>query len=407
MFERSLKRSDTPSGSLSLSVKPAADNSPSLLRERLAAGQDVMSIWFLAENAHVIAENALLIKDFYQKMGVKSVPSTSYSGSNVSLSHHEMSVEDILDFCKTIKVHPAHLVPFSPDRTLSLPSVLLETLIHIRQQPEKFSVQDIHLAHLGIEVEAERIKRFLNTKQKTDITEIFSNVLKNSEGLKKLLIEYSRFSQIFNNASVPKPNYPLVSMVRNVAYVLEDQLVQEAQQRVTIKEEKLLLKFKSLREEYDIIQDKNLPQNDAAWYLLGDIRDALFTKGKEPHQASLDDVQNVVMEYVSANEILEKAYHTYMTLFESPYGFDGMVKDHTENLSTDIHHYFRIEADLVDAKQNLKTVQDSRETRMNKIKTSFESAFVEGSLYQQIMNNAALIDMNRALTSGQFQMTPK
>ena len=104
-------------------VRTNPQSPPPLLKQRLIDGEDVISIWF--KHTH-----AKRFQDLDDRRGIKILAPKEKDKTFIPRID-EMSSQEILEFCKSIDVHPAHLVPFDDDPRLSLPTPLIELLVNM------------------------------------------------------------------------------------------------------------------------------------------------------------------------------------------------------------------------------------------------------------------------------------
>ena len=191
-------------------VESEAFQSPPLLKERIIQGYSPLGLWLSRE------EQSLYDPQIAGKLDL----SHDEFNRELNNSHGEfypLSGEDVLDYCETIGVHPAHLVPFDTDPRLSLPFNILQANLLILGN-SAFSREEKKLSSVAIECEKERFKFFLCNKNFQEsnkiqqVSELLGRAVQHkfhqqAEGFSKDMVNIARYlsknySGVHNTASL-------------------------------------------------------------------------------------------------------------------------------------------------------------------------------------------------------------
>jgi len=220
-----------------VTVRAEPKSVPHNLKRRLLKGEDVIAIWF--EHAH--SEH---FKAWDECFDIKMVSPKS-NGKSMVGSIDDMTPTEILEFCKSIGVHPAHLVPFDNYPNLSLPTPLLELLVQMMfdDRPDGSAVDDDkHLAKVAITYEDRRIRKniekdrryAMQTGQLMPLHEVFTQVLKTSEFRKRIRNpELSSFFEKFNIQA--SRSYSYIQRVEDIISASADEELSHKSEAVEIK----------------------------------------------------------------------------------------------------------------------------------------------------------------------------
>lgn len=156
-FQRSCPEPDSPNlieGCEVLVCEATAIGSPHRLEDRIIhSGHGVIGSWIFHEEAG--AHDA----EIAQKFGLsESVYKTTRDHPDEPFLF--LTSDHLLFYCKSIGVHPAHLVPFDDDPRLSLPAVVLEANLDILSDPMSSPAEHM-LAEQAVISEMERYVRMM------------------------------------------------------------------------------------------------------------------------------------------------------------------------------------------------------------------------------------------------------
>lgn len=161
-FSRSIRRRSEWSALLhkrsvsGYQIEDEAFNSPLNLKQLIIAGHSPLGLWLSREEQSLydpqIAEKFDLSPSEFQR-----------EADHAEDQFLTLSAEKLLDYCQSIGVHPAHLVPFDDDPRLSLPANILEANILILGN-KRSSKDEQYLSLAALAVERKRYTRLLNDK---------------------------------------------------------------------------------------------------------------------------------------------------------------------------------------------------------------------------------------------------
>lgn len=377
--------------------RTVAENSPSRLGMRIAEGEDVMAIWFDWENQEKL-------QSISQRIGF-TLPSTAgMTGHNHLQSMHQMSKQEILEFCKTINVHPAHLVPLKPTPELSLPTPLLELLIEMSHGKGASNAEDIELAQEAVDAESKRINSFLYYKSRQEepqndaqnddgstsltLMQVFSDVLDNPSMMTKLARESEGISATFQHKAYQQ--YPLALRVRNIAYTAILDKYARLMYRQKGKESLLGAALGKVETEYCQIFNSRKTDNHLLLF-IGDIKDALFAQDIEPRAATIRDIVDVIKTFDLTDSRLEKSYQFFSDAYGAGASIDELANEFLTELAESVGVYFASEDRLSKTKRKVAEAIDALPARGD-IEGLFEDkSFQDGTLFRHLMDNRVLI----------------
>ena len=382
MFTRSLSTRHSGHSSMLREAK----QSPFHLTKRIAEGEDIAAIWFDGEYEG-------LFQEFKQRIACDLSPSI-----------HHMSKDEILEFCRTIKVHPAHLVPFRTDPEFSLPTALLELLIDIANNRKgQFHLEDVRLARAGIACETVRIDTFLHHKicaEKTrnddhenapTLTEIFSAVLDNDMLLGKLSTEWTVLKAIFQQEVHTRS--PLAARVRKLAF---DELEQQKRQIESARHdanEQLNAAIQDVGEQYQPIFMSPISEHKLLLF-MATIKDSLLDRDLEPSAATVDDIMQILSKFDMTESPVGKAYAAFAAKYAVAFQFEYLALEYIADLAQALSRYFICEDQASHTKRKCR--EDLKEIPSMKYVANLfnDEKFGVGTLYRRLMDNRTIIAMD-------------
>ena len=382
-------------GDEQVTVRAYADDVPSRLGQRIAEGEDVMSIWF----------------DWGNQSELQSVGDRI--GYHLQLSIHQMSRQDILSFCRTINVHPAHLVPLKPAPEFSLPRPLLELLIDMSQKQGMAHLDDVQLARVAIESERKRINHILYTQSRQEainadgakaITKIFGDVLSNPVLMTKLSRETTEVHNILADEAESK--YPLAMRVRNVAVSGIKDSFNALKNSQREKEAHLDQMLEYVEEEFSQIFDPKTSHKRILLF-ISDIKDALIDKNIQPRAATTANIMGVIKNFDFKGSLLQTSYDYCKTRFGGMARVESIKEEFLIDISTYVSAYFSSENRLSKSKRRISEEIDNLPTD-DELKNLFEDpSFKEGTLFRRLMENYAVIALAQHNSKAHPTASPK
>lgn len=280
-------------------VRDEPENQPPFLEYRLSHGEDLISIWF----QHIHDER---FKAMDQWLSIK-ILSQEAQGKNLLPKTEEMTPHEILEFCKSIDVHPAHLVPWVADKSLSLPTPLLELLIEMaydKNADKKYDQSDIYLAKRGIDFECRRIvasgkmdehsNPYADAHSQT-LSSVFTYVLNNPFSM--MGIDRAKVPKLLSRFGTPSSqSYPYQERVEDSA--LNKAELEVYQSHYSLEGERHLAQ-KSIKEFVGLYQKHIYSKWHAhieARNFLEDVMDKYEAAGLPRRMADVKDIENVIVE---------------------------------------------------------------------------------------------------------------
>lgn len=163
----------SPSRSLS-TLKDCAENVPHNLKNKIIyGGYHPLMAWLASEEGDVWNDR------FEAKLGL-SADEYQRHFLDADGAFGRLNPQNILMYCETIGVHPAHLMPFDNDPRLSLPAnLLLANALILKDR--NYTAEDKGLAQRAIQTEKERFARFVQSRE-------VEGYLANDKGFEKLQV---------------------------------------------------------------------------------------------------------------------------------------------------------------------------------------------------------------------------
>ena len=374
-------------GRMSVSLKEAI-NTPIGLKRRILQGEDPLTIWFEAENIDLYSKFAL-------KTGIHLDSAHLERRKQIMPLSKDMTPPDIYGFCKSIGVHPVHLVPLDSDPRLSLPIQLLHLLIEMSKRTDKFDAEQVRLAKLGIAFEHKRINKFLyerryieesNTKfasVEVNLRDTIDDVLSSPIGVQILSREFKFYSG--TKASQNLADYPLLSILRNVAYYLAGNKNAQLIQKADRLEEIFEFGRAAYRKEFaEIVGNKK----DAEIWFLADIRDALFEEEIESVKATIEDIEKAIWTFLPNDSRLNDVFKYTQIRLGKSHDFKDASQEFVTSLASKINFYFLAEEKFCQAKKRNQQCAELKVTKEASIYEAFSSSIIsEGTVYRRLIEN--------------------
>lgn len=382
-------------------VRTTPQSPPPLLRARIREGKDVIAIWF----QHFHAER---FKAWDEWDGVK-LSSKEARRLNLLPSINEMTPQEILEFCKSIDVHPAHLVPFDEDKALSLPTPLLELLIDMGYHAKKLNENDMYLARAAVAYECKRIRQdlendkrvaFKNGEQFSTLAQVFTDILRDPKATQDIakttiVTPSKRF------ASAAAQSYPFIDRVHDIAVIQAEQALEQSNHGMRIKREIFNHRIDGFKKTYHQLFHTNEIE---AVNFLEDVIDAFEAGGPLQRPPSLIEVAAVVSELLEYHWPSQRDYDAandvYIEFFGRPKQDlseeeDGFLREmeHTQfgGLVASIHQVFDGEWNLIKAQKKHEEREGQYILQVGKIRAAFDGI---GDGYQRnLLNNRVLLTL--------------
>jgi|GEM_PF-3691936 len=392
-------------------VRKSASHTPHNLKERIESGEDIVSIWFDFENAS-------LLDGLTKNIGFSIAPIKDEKRKYSLPSTHQMTADDIFDFCKFLSVHPAHLVPFNADPRLSLPLPLLELLIQISKGERSQSDESISLAKVAISFESKRINVLLSnipkkgaSPQSDDydfegLTKVFNDVLGDPKELKRLVRESEGVHAVLKGKAYV--HYPLATRVRNVALssVLQSELIQSKNSESN-RAHLLQFAFDAVRSEYQCVWKSRKISDMDLLLFIADVKDALLDNDIEPRAATMENIAKVISQLDLSHTQLEMSYSYYKIRFGTQHSLQKSSQELLNHLVENIALYFQYEDKLSSAKRKTHRASDKFESEENRINSLFVNpAFKDGTLLHRLMDSYVVIALAERNEYPHHQISP-
>lgn len=388
-------------------IRVTPKNPPPALKQRLKAGRDVIAIWFQHSNA-------ALFKDLDEWDDIKII--NRETGTPTFLPKIEdMSTHQILAFCKSIDVHPAHLVPLDRDYKLSLPTSLLELLVEMAYPEESgrdVDLYDTYLAKAAIAFECKRIRDHLRLEKILPVhegkkVESFSVMFEDVLG---------RRSRIMDMGAAKMPpsksfgihasrSYPYVERVRDMAIINADIDYKCLQNAIEDKKEIVQGRIRRFIHTYNKLVDPEAINDMAGALFLEDVLQEIEHKAIPKEDAPLEDIGEVIQSLLDKHVPYHDHVRAYHRLSIDKLGVKGIEptpEDENylrqmddlslEKLAADVRHIFNSEANLIAAKKKHAAHIPEYLERVEKIHKDFYA--IRTDYEHNLLNNRVLLGVN-------------
>lgn len=378
-------------------VRTSPKGAPRFLKQQLRVGKDPIALWF----QHIYGDR---FREWDQWSEIKLVADGRKLSAGLP-KIQDMTPEEIMSFCKSIDVHPAHLVPFSDDQSLSLPQPLLELLIQIAYADisgEQHDLNDIYLAKAAIAYECKRIRNFHTAERQKEarlgsepsfLSVIFKGVLDNPvmlNGIRKAAYAVTKkeaahkLSQKFDSASAQ--TYPYLERVAEAALLKGEYMLEGSWDHQKIKREILTGRIKAFVRTYD----KFLEPQDRADTAAMLFYEAVLEEAEERkidirmarHEQIVEIVRDALRQHKPYIQKFSKAHREFM---EEHGVYQGLADD-----------VFRVamgELNMVTLENQHTELEGAYIMYAAKIQKAFDTIPV-GSHQRNLMNNHVLLRLN-------------
>lgn len=390
-------------------VRTSPRSIPRDLEQRLKAGEDVISIWF----HHVHANH---FKNLFKRSAIRMLPKQENTIS-ILPSIDTMTTSEILEFCKSIDVHPAHLIPFDNDQELSLPTPLLELLIEMAYNGEAskgLNGNDVYLASAAIAHECKRIRLYLddekreafdNNGQFSILSHIFMETLSDPNSM-RCISKTTIVTPTKTFAGSPSYSYPYFDRVHDIAIIELEKLLEESIQSIQVREQVLGGLIGNFVKIYKkLIDPKTEGEMDANNFLQDVIRKLNPESPMEKRATDITAVAVAVQEVLMNNEAYHKRHKDAQDIYIGRFGMCG-----AESLALDESYLYELEADkfhelitrikeILDEKERLiqsKKIHEEREGYYIRKVSEIDKAFggIEDGYKWSLLNNRVLLSLH-------------
>lgn len=414
MFRKSLLESSQTAAPINgktvsngqVEVRTTPQDQPPLLSQHIRNGKDIIAIWF----QHVHAD---LFQNLNQWRDIK-VSSKKGRAQNLLPTINDMSQAEILEFCKSIEVHPAHLVPWDNDKALSLPTPLLELLIDIAYEDTaagKYDLNEVYLAKAAIAAEYKRIRDNLMNDQKGSfqnnghfalLAKVFTEVLDNPE-LAKHIAKTTIVTPAKSFSYAASKSYSYVDRVHDITIVQVDKGIEASNHSLKLKKEILSSNIDVFVKTYH--QLFNAGYVDTMKFL--DVVRGKFERNIENMKPpKFAEIMTVVPEILAQQFKEPKAYKLANKEFTRIFGKRAQPLpvedeqylrelDHSQlqNLVVSIQKVFDGEGALIKAEERQEYREKEYDSTVSRIRDVF--AGITEDYQRNLLNNRVLLSLHK------------
>jgi hypothetical protein len=390
-------------------VRTSPKSLPPFLIQRLRMGKDVISIWF--HHAHTELFRQL---DKYRDVKIIS----DKSGPKDFLPKiDEMTPRQIIEFCRSIEVHPAHLVPFNSDMRLSLPTRLLEVLIDIAEgkTPKEgggfdiYDQDDIYLAKAAIAFECKRIQQYMKDEKRLvlegkesaiTLSGVFKDVLDDPRSMRAIFKASQANLESFN--ALTSQSYPYFERVKDRAIVRAEEEIESSNYSIGLKKDLYQHRIDAFVKEYKRVIDDNGLSQASALVFLDEVLERLGLHGSSRRGIDIEENKRAIREVMrdfglnlKPRVIADKVYTDRfgvckkdLTVEEEKF-LDALEEPYIEDLAYAVRLILDIDYSLLRAKQRHVDIEGDYILEVGRISQAFDS--VSAQFQRNIMNNRVLL----------------
>lgn len=387
-------------------VRSVPDNPPPLLKERIGKGQDILSIWF----HHVHNQ---LFSDLEEWRGIIC---TSEEAREKSLlpAIDEMTPREIFEFCKSIDVHPAHLVPFDIDKSLSLPTPLLELLVEM-SRPDidgcAYDQDDAYLAKAAVAYEGHRICNHLDHQHRSQresygdmLAVIFERLLEDSQ-----TVSFMRKAKILSESERFGKNYSYINRLLDMIFVKTEQILYSSHHKLKLQQDICNVRTEGFISTYYKLVHPDRRSRANAIAFLSEVREK-YEEQYGPHDVRIKDIERVVSGILQGHSpylrSFQDSYQAAQDVFTRKLGVRKMspLKQEDNSLREPEQEYLRELAlsirSVFDGQSNLGLARETYndyERRYDRTLVEIREAFgsVCGNGYEsRLWNNRVLLALH-------------
>jgi hypothetical protein len=419
MFKKSVlvgKQSDPPVVGRTIfngyaEVRTTPQDQPPFLKQRIRAGKDALSIWF--HHFH-----AGLFKDMDELLGIKVIAKPTKEKSFLP-KMEEMTPQEILEFSKSIDVHPAHLIPWDADKSLSLPTPLLELLIEISYEDisgMRYDQNDIYLAKAAIAYECERIRKHaMDSKILAGATNyharylsnIFTDVLSSPQAMKNIaMARITGTSQSLDATS--SRSYPYIERVEDAAITEAEKILELSIHRLDLKLDIYKERIEGFVKTYqEAVVTQRHRKTDVRMKALGffdDVMEQLAYQDFSKRAMNIQDIKKAVVALMHENEEYYKQCAAARRVYMEEIGSGGynsreeareflfqLEDHHAEDMAYAVKLVLDGEFSLVKERENHVNLEGEYILQVGRIRKAFEEV---GDGYQRnLLNNKTLLGL--------------
>jgi hypothetical protein len=327
-----------------------------------------------------------------------------------------MATEEILEFCKSIDVHPAHLVPLDNEQELSLPTPLLELLIDMAydgKSSQGLTKGDVYLASTAIAYECKRIRSYMEGEKReafdkngrfSALSQIFTEALSDPNAMKHIskttmVTPSTRFS---GEAS---RSYPYIDRVHDLAVIELEKLLTHSYQSVDLKKDVLQERIGGFVKLYQKLINPEAKGDVEAKVFLSDIIDALKRNVSGAPSSDIVAIGSAVEGCLGKHETYQKrckiAQNVYRGIFGRSSGeSSGADQQYLQELDSIQFHELVLsvkvvldgEANLIASRRNHEEREGYYIRKVGEIRRSFDEV---GDGYRcNLLNNRVLLSLH-------------
>lgn len=389
-------------------VRVTPKDAPSFLKQRIKSGKDIIAIWF--QHAH-----AQRFKDLQEWDDIRVIPKNQMQQPSLLPKIEEMTSSEIWEFCKSIDVHPAHLVPFDRDMKLSLPTPLLELLVEIACPDisgEYHEEYDVYLAKAAIAFECKRIRNHLAIDKlmlpspdrlHATFSQACANILNNPLRTNDMATAKMPASKSFGiHAS---RSYPYVDRVRDLAIMDADVDLQRVHHHVESEREIISQAIDAFLKAYKKYISPQVADDIEGAIFLDDVVAGLEEKNIPKDASTIEAIGTVVQDLLGSHTPYSLHYKSAQAIFTEKFGvnadrqdedneefFQALEAVQLEELGGAVQHIFNSEARLTEAEENQMVRQSEYLLKIDGIHEAFKG-MGDGN-ERNLVNNRVLLGVH-------------
>jgi hypothetical protein len=328
-----------------------------------------------------------------------------------------MTTQEILSFCRSIDVHPAHLIPFDNDNRLSLPTPLLELLIEMAYNGNAshgLDSNDVYLARAAIALECKRIQKHKEEQR--------SLAVENNDGLSRLsqafidVLNDPKARKDISKTTIVSPSscfaaeasrsYPYIDRVHDITVIQEEAELEKSIHSKKLKEQVYLYRVNRLVDIYQKLFHQSSRSPIEAQDFLMDIVDEIeMQQAADLRAPSIDEIAKMFAKLMGQQGKLRKGYDAANDIYIEKFGLrsggnseadEAFLKEFEfefyHDLFVGIHGFFEARSNLFRHRIRHEELEGVYILKVGRIRDAFDK--VCKPYERNLLNNRVLLSLH-------------
>jgi hypothetical protein len=322
-----------------------------------------------------------------------------------------------LSFCRSIDVHPAHLIPFDNDNRLSLPTPLLELLIEMAYNGNAshgLDSNDVYLARAAIALECKRIQKHKEEQRSlavetndilSRLSQAFIDVL-NDPKARKDISKTTIVSPSSCFAAEASRSYPYIDRVHDITVIQEEAELEKSIHSMKLKEQVYLYKLNRFVEVYQkLFHSSSRSPIEAQDFLMDIVDEIEMQRAEDLRVPSIDEIAKIFAKLMGQQGALRKGYDAANDIYTEKFGLrlGGNSEDDElflrefefefyHDLFVSIQEFFEARYNLFKHERKHEELEGIYILKVGKIRDAFDK--VNRPYERNLLNNRVLLSLH-------------